>query len=185
MGELKRTESGYLNISKFYSHRILVWVEGSDDRLFWGEVFPKEYKGFRVHFKLAYGSPILKYARDISEGKIIAVVALDSDYDEVKRYKPEHSMVLKTRRYSIENYLYVPEIVDELLSLKTRNRAQSNLGQRWEEHISKAIRKLVYLDFASTSYGVGQKVLGDNSARYMQTSPKTSEFSQASTRWSR
>lgn len=168
MCDLVRTESGYLNISEFYAHRILVWVEDCADELFWGHIFPESYQGRKVRFKYAYGNPILKFAEDVAEGSFVAVVAMDSDYDELERYKPHHAMVVKTGRYSIENFLYVPDNIDMLLSVKTRNKAKRGIGARWESHVCAAIEKMVHLDFVSVTKGASARVLGDNCCRFMQ-----------------
>jgi hypothetical protein len=175
MASFARSRSGYRNSPRFHSGNILIWVEGADDVRFWRSVFPATWNSSATKIKpVGGGAALREIADDVRDAKTDAVVAMDSDYDCLSRHKQKHVRVVKTHGYSIENYIYEPYIVDEVLLLKCRSNPKKipesrlHLGRVWEADLGGKLWDLIALDCAARNLNLSEEVMGNNSARFTQ-----------------
>ncbi len=166
-----RTPQGINNYPHLFKGKILVWIEGPQDEPFWGMIFPGEWYGKDVRFKRAYGrDEIDKIIKWVMEGETDALATRDSEYDDI--FPPEeerHPRVVTTGRHSIENYFFVPEVIDDIaatLSNLAPNAIQ--VGKVWEDEITERFQELLYLDCTAVRLGTGDKVMGDKCARFLK-----------------
>ena len=165
-----RTPQGRRNYPYVFEGEILVWIEGPTDEPFWGMIFPGEWDGKDVTFYPAHGSAeIDKRINDVVEGETDALVTRDSDYDDIFLKLKSHPRVVTTRRYSIENYYFVPEVIDWVAAMLSKEAVSAiQVGQGWEDEITERFQDLLYLDCTAIRLGTGDKVMGDKCAGFLK-----------------
>ena len=128
----ERTKSGQENRASFLGVDIVCYVEGggganshSDDVIFWRYIFSALRPDLRVHFLAKGGKPELeKRANDIIDKDIkFAIVAMDSDFDELLMEKIPDPRVLYTYGYSWENDLFCSEMLRKVYTFKCKKKS--------------------------------------------------------------
>lgn len=160
--------------SIFYRARIIIYVEGDDDVLFWSAIF-STVPNFEFHIEPLGGSNELDtYIEKIQSGELHAIAARDSDYLTHTKGKANHDRILYTYGYSIENTLYTAESIHALAKLWCKDISlERSVCNEWLESFGDGIRSLLTLDIANAKTGLGLHVLRDNCSQFMQS--KTSQ----------
>lgn len=154
----------------FFGAKAVVYVEGDDDVLFWEDVFAKIAD---EHFEVEAvgGAPILDdYIERIASGQLTAIAARDADFLPTLGIFPSDPKVIYTYGYSIENSLYVPGTITQLVRswCKTSRVPESECAE-WLSEFAATIAPLVHLDVANAIAASGVPTIGDNADRFMAT----------------
>jgi Protein of unknown function (DUF4435) len=104
---LTRTSSGRKNFDLFFPSSYIVIVEGSTDKVFWSNLFPKEISNYVVKFKAVGGKrEVEKYIENIVNDDAPYIAAQDSDYRQILNATFHHVRVVDTYYHSIENIMF-------------------------------------------------------------------------------
>lgn len=161
--------------SLFYSKKSILFVEGIDDPLFWEEFTNK--LNLEVHIEDVGGSEEIEKIIDkiINENAKI-YVARDRDYldfynEEAKR-RYNHNRILLTYGHSIENTLFNPIIINDVIKsyVKTTNFNELAEINSLYSSLEKEITELLVLDILTSKHNTSTKVLGDSCMRYLKNS---------------
>ncbi|WCE69225.1 DUF4435 domain-containing protein [Sulfitobacter faviae] len=156
----ERTKSGQQNRAAFLGVDYVCYVEGgggfsdfSDDVVFWQTVLEVLRPDLKIHFLARGGKPELEArARDIiSKGIDHALVAMDSDFDELLNDKINDRRVLYTHGYSWENDIFPKQMLAILYAHKIRASSPpaaevAELSNKYDE-MSTRIRWPVRADY--------------------------------------
>lgn len=177
MAQLEYSLDAVNVLRKFYRCKVLVYVEGDDDLLFWKSVFCEfGYEDVAVEC-LGGSEEVEKYIVHIERDQANIVVARDADYSLVNGARSKNDRVIYSYGYSIENSLYTPKIIKHISLLCHRKIAPVEAGiAAWMDNFCEALKAVVINDIASQLGGLGVAALGSNCGRYMQSknSPLTS-----------
>lgn len=168
-----RTPSGIRNIDLFYRNQYLVVVEGQDDVPFWSIFFPKEVDGYECKFKPVGGSEIKNYIDEIYKNNAKFAVALDSDYRLFMGKIYEHTQIIETFVYSIENIIISPQTLAKIIRIESR-KEDYNIDnvETWFEHFDKTTHGLMIADYLIQKECLGKESLGKSCFRFLEN-PKT------------
>lgn len=168
-----RTSSGIRNTDLFYRNQYLVVVEGQDDVPFWSIFFPKEVDGYERKFKPVGGSEIKNYIDEIYRNNTRFAVALDSDYRLFMGKIHDHTQILETLVYSIENIIISPQALAEIIRIECRQGDYSiNNAEAWFEHFDQTMYSLMIADYLIQKECLGKECLGKSCLRFLEN-PKT------------
>jgi len=165
--------------SIFYNKPFSVYVEGKDDILFWSYVF--EISGLKPHIEEAVGRDgIYGYINEIVNNGAKYIVACDNDHNDFTNKRPEHKNIISTYGYSIENSMYNPININDVISkLSKKSLDLSPLINAWiEKFCNEAIHLLKY-DIANHKYNKGVSICGDTCYRFLST-PSSHKLSEDS-----
>lgn len=156
--------------SLFYRAKIVIYVEGDDDVIFWSTIF-STVPDFKFHIEPLGGSNELDaYIERIQAGELDAIAARDSDYLTHTKGKVDHERILYTYGYSIENTLYTAESIHALTKLWCKDISlERAVSDEWLESFGNGIRCLLTLDIANAAAGSGLQVFRDNCSQFMQS----------------
>ena len=167
----------------FYNKKIIVYVEGIEDTLFWDYLF--DIGGVDAHMEDVGGNnEIDKYINDIIDNDADFYVACDRDHSDYIDEEKQHLRIIKTYGYSIENSMYNIEELNQVISkLSKRKLNLSAEITKWCDSFSNSVYELIKLDIANHKYQKGISIFGDNCYPFLtgQTShkicsTKTSKF---------
>jgi len=160
----------------FLGVKVVVYVEGDDDVLFWNEIFSAVTNSdFEVE-SVGGSDRLDRLAKMIADGELRAIVARDADFDVVFGRAFFDPRVLYTFGYSIENSLYVSDALLRLTQSWCKSHHVSLAEcEEWLSHLAEHIRELVRLDAANRFCEAGLVTIGDNCTRFM-TGHKSSTF---------
>lgn len=150
----------------FYGKRAMVYVEGKDDVIFWREYFDfSKYKIESVDGK----EELRKYIRRIQNGACGFIIACDSDYSNyIDEF--EHPLIVKTIGYSIENTIYCPKNINNMIRKRARKDEDYDVTGEIEDLLRKFFVKLKRL-FACDILNIKKRhsidVLGDSCVRFL------------------
>lgn len=166
-------------LKKFHRCNYTIWVEGDDDKIFWNTRF-NELGVHNYHVKVAGGKPNLKkYIDQIINEDADIIVACDKDYDEVLNMLNKNKKIIYTYGYSIENTMYCPKIINELIQNYTRQISNyEEEVNRWYSDLESSCEELVIYDIANVTFAKGIKVMGDSSAVFMDNNSKDIKLSE-------
>lgn len=125
----ERTKSGQQNRAAFLGVDYVCYVEGgggssdfSDDVVFWKTILEVFRPDLKIHFLARGGKPQLETrARDIIAQDIgHALVAMDSDFDELLGHKINDRRIFYTHGYSWENDIFPKPILAILYAHRIR-----------------------------------------------------------------
>ena len=168
-----RTSSGIRNTDLFYRGQYLVVVEGQDDVPFWSTFFPKRVDGYECKFKPVGGSEIKKYIDEIYKSNAKFAVALDSDYRLFMGKIYEHTQILETLVYSIENITISPQTLAKIIRIESRKEDYNiNNVEIWFEHFDKTMQSLMIADYLIQKERLGKESLGKSCFRFLEN-PRT------------
>jgi hypothetical protein len=166
---LNRTKSGIKNAHLFHKEKYLVFVEGLDDINFWRIFFPESIDGFQI--KPAEGNGIQKYLNAVISNNGKFAVALDSDYKIISNSKNHcnHPQVIETFLHSIENIMLSPEILADIIRIKSRQSDyEIENVEKWINYFDKSMYDLMVADYIIQSKRIGKECLGDNCLRFLE-----------------
>jgi hypothetical protein len=172
MTSLEYSNSAKNAKAAFLGVDFIVYVEGDDDVPFWEELFI-HFSGLKVSFESVGGSPELqKIVSDIEDGLLDAIAACDKDYSSFVGELSDCPRILFTYGYSIENSLYVPEVVLNAIRHIGRLSSQDidvEAYEEWLADLTSKVQPLLVHDLANCILQAGETVLGSNCTRFMTT----------------
>lgn len=164
-------------LNRFYGVDLIVYVEGSDDIPFWEFLF-ELFVDYSVEINDVGGLPeIEKYISKVEAGEINAVVACDADFSYSGNFS-EHSNVLRSYGYSIENSLICDNTIKKVIrsiGRIPRKKLEGIKVSDWLNRVESCTKKLVIHDIANHKLNTGQSVAGNNCSKFMK-SKKSSEI---------
>ena len=154
--------------ASFYGKEAMVYVEGEDDVTFWRYYF--DAKKFEIQSK-GGKEELKKYIMKIQNGISCFIVACDSDYSNyIKEF--EHPLIVKTIGYSIENTMYCPLNINELISIRARINAENNFVAEIEDILKNFFEKLKPLfvyDIINSKKKKGIDILSRTCNRFLKS----------------
>lgn len=146
-------------VPKFLDKLGIVYVEGSDDKLFWEQYFSS--KKFEIR-DVNGCKNLTDYEDDIRNRGLKCVVAKDADYSAYMKEK-SHPLIVTTLSHSIECMMYCPHNINEGLKrfARTLEDHTADIQDYYDEFCNNAKDLLVY-DIANNVFGIGCSVLGNS-----------------------
>lgn len=171
-----------LNVkSLFYNKRFVVYVEGQDDINFWDNLFSSITEiPFQIEESPGGITGLKDYIERIVNEDAKIIVACDSDYNTVKSIdtKYVHDRIIRTYGYSIENSMYCPHNINQLIRRYGRLRKDfTPIIEGWYDDFLKESEILLIYDLANHLFTKGIQILGDKCIKFLSTdkSPNLSE----------
>lgn len=172
-------------LAEFFEVDSILYVEGQDDILFWRCVFD-ELSTLAVEIiPLGTCLAVDRKIEAIASGNLVALAARDADYLRVTGAITEAPRVMYTYGYSIENTLYSPEMIAEIIKIKCRpQRITPQIiadAQSWHSDFCISARDLIRHDLARHLENSGHKIYPSHcKALLKKIGPKTSDDSLCS-----
>ncbi len=182
MDSLEYSVSALEAKSLFYNKDIVVYVEGKEDILFWDYLF--DIGAINAHIEDVGGNnEIEKYINRIINDNADFYVACDSDHSEFLNDSINHSRIIRTYGYSIENSMYNTIELEKVISKLCKQKLSiSDELTDWGKEFSNSVFELIKLDIANHKFKKGISIFGDNCYPFLknQNSHKiSSEKTQA------
>ena len=159
-------------ISMFYGADIMVYVEGPDDIGFWEIIFKKNGL-VNVEVQDVGGcDALIPYIERITSGKINAIVARDTDFNYFSSKMINHTNVIYTKGYSIENSILDDKVISRVLKNMGRYSAKEikNIDVvSWFDELYLNLEDLISLDIYNHVNSRGKSIVGDSCERFMQS----------------
>jgi hypothetical protein len=168
MGEISYSSEALNTLPKFHRTKYVIYVEGDDDIPFWQVVFQAfGLKDFVI--KPAGGvNEIEKYTRSILDENVGIYVARDSDFKELLNQQGSHPRILWTYGHSIENTLYHPIQIAEIISVYSRSQGFNALQvEAWLQNFSNEFWALLVYEISNEKYQKGIEVLGKKCNKFL------------------
>ena len=157
--------SGLRVKASFYNKKVMVYVEGEDDILFWQQFFdPQVYEvqdvGGCGNFKYYY--------QLIHNGEKSFIVAGDSDYNSFvcSELSP---LIVMTYSHSVENMMYCPNNLNIMIQRHCRNSKLDSLPYiyfYYADFVHKC-HKLLVLEVANIIFDKGIKILDNSCFKFL------------------
>jgi len=162
----------------FYGKQTILFVEGIDDPLFWDQFITS--LNLEVHIEEVGGGDNLEKIIDkIVDEDANVYVAIDRDYidfyDEHVGNRRNHQRILQTYGHSIENTLYHPKILNEVIKSYVRLTVFDETKEidSCISTFESDVRTLLIYDILSNKLQTSKKVLGDSCMRHLKNSKST------------
>lgn len=172
-----------LNVkSLFYNKSFIVYVEGQDDINFWDNLFSNvSHLPYQIEESPGGITGLRDYMEKIVNEDAKIIIACDSDYFTIdsieKPYK--HERIIRTYGYSIENSMYCPHNINQLIRRYGRVRKDyTPIVEEWYENFVKESEILLIYDLANHLFSKGIQILGDKCIRFLNND-KSPNISQA------
>lgn len=156
-------------LHKFYNKNFTMYVEGSDDAVFWGNlvdyVFPKN----RINIEIAGGCKRLEiYCQKIINEGARFIIGIDYDHKRFAKSSYRHDYIIYTYGYSIENTIYcVCNINRVIKNLYHGNYSFVKYLLEWKERFCEPAGKLLIFDILNHIESKSIKIFGDNCGRFL------------------
>ena len=158
--------------ASFYGKKAMVYVEGPDDVVFWDSFFERAV--FAIEH-VGGCSNLNPYIDKLEHGERSYLVACDSDYRSFTGESYKSPLVISTYGHSIENMMYCPNNLNELVKKLSRSTVDSIESiNKWYVKFSESCKPLLYREIVNLTYNPLEnkvKVLGNNSAKYCMSNP--------------
>lgn len=157
-------------LPKFHRKKLVIYVEGDDDVPFWNAVFQAfEVQNFII--KPAGGTnEIEKYTESILRDDSEIYIARDSDFKELLQAQDIHPRIIWTYGHSIENTLYHPIHLAEIISIYARTQEYApSQAENWLNNFSNEFRALLICEISNEIYKRGVEILGDKCCRFLMS----------------
>ncbi|EMF8143825.1 DUF4435 domain-containing protein [Serratia marcescens] len=159
-------------ISMFYNADVMVYVEGIDDIGFWEIVFRKNGR-LNVEVQDVGGcDALIPYMEKIASGQINAIVARDADLNFFSSNIANHTNIIYTRGYSIENSILDEKVISRILKNIGKYSAREIQDidvKSWLRELYDNVENLISLDIYNHVNLRGQSVVGDSCERFMKS----------------
>ena len=175
MYEIPAYSTEALNVLyQFHDCDVIIFVEGDDDVLFWNVISAKAGI-IRYRIEVSGGKNELnkKIEKVVNENAQI-IIACDSDHSPFCENTFEHKQIVKTYGYSIENSMYCPKFIAEIIKKLSRKIIGSDppSEKRMNQFVDDAKKLLIY-DIANHRYQKGISVFGDNCSIFLKSNRST------------
>jgi len=167
-----------LNIlNQFEEVAFIVYVEGEDDILFWEARF-SEHTAERTTFEIiptGGKDEIYKKVEQVVQNNVRIIIALDRDYSDFESLKLSHARVIRTYGYSIENTMYCPRVLNNIIRKRLRKQQLNKIDaiNAWYNDFVSDIEDLLIYDIVMQTKDLSIEVCGDNSARFLKNHGKS------------
>jgi len=173
MDELNHSTDAENVLNLFYQVDYIVYVEGQDDICFWEKILT-ETTDLKFEVQDVGGSTqLVSYIDSIINNNLNIIVACDSDLTIFEKNRKNHSRILRTYGYAIENtYIDSRSIISIIKSL-AKIKSQQAEGLKvvdWLKELDNRTQELVELDIFNKINNCGVSVVGDNATRFMKNS---------------
>lgn len=153
--------------ARFFGKKAMVYVEGPEDINFWDPYFNREV----FEIECVNGCHNLdKYIQQLEDGERSYIVACDSDYNKFKGVKYTSPMIVETYGHSIENMMYCPHNVKELVrKLSTSKVDTLDAINEWYTTFVNLAHPLLVREITNQLYNPKDDkpaVFGNGSARF-------------------
>lgn len=167
MNELLHSPIALNNLSKFHN-KLVVCVEGKDDRTFWSYFFKSTKREF--HIKLVGGvEELKKYAEMIVSDNVNIIIASDSHYDVIFNNHRQHKKIIYTHGHSIENIMYCHKNLNELLKKMRRlDYTPDDTAHKWIESFCEDAKELMVFDMANEYYGKEVNIMSVSCQKFLK-----------------
>lgn len=147
MMKFTRTPSGLTNRWQFHK-KPTVWVEGPTDINFYKPILDRVCCRFQSYDGYENSKPLIK---DLVDNNHPYLVILDGDYRILKQSPVPHKSVITLPRYSCENFLWEPSVVNEVCCVYAECQKDMIFGrmEKARKMIKKELLKLITLDVAA------------------------------------
>jgi len=168
MSTLSHTPRGAATAHVFWGKPV-VYVEGSEDVLFWEQLFLHGCHEAVKSLSVGERQALLGYAEYIQREDATMMVALDAEYGRILATLVSHERILYTYGHSMENTLYCPAALAQIAHRYTREDAPPfEMVQKWVLHMETTLRPILAYDVANAMLGTGHRVMGDSGERFMR-----------------
>lgn len=182
MGSLSYSSGALDTLPHFHRKKFVVYVEGQDDVVFWNKVLNRFGLKDFVLKEAGGAQEIEKYIHAIINDDSAIAVARDCDYTDLLGTQFDHPRILYTYGYSIENTLYCPANIANMIALHARTMADYETEvAEWLTRFADDAKGLLTFDFANAASEKGFEVLGENCHRFL-ASPKAHSLDNAKLR---
>jgi len=162
------SEAAADTLTLFHRKKYVVFVEGSDDMVFWTKVFEAcSVDSYTI--KIAGGAlEIDKYTTAVLTKGTDVVVCRDQDYALYDGKFIDHNRVIYTLGYSIENTLYSAANIKQLIGDYARDyNLDLKEVEEWIEEFTSKCDILLAYDLANHLFVKSIKIMGDNCGQYL------------------
>lgn len=163
---LSYSESGLRVKAAFYNKKAMVYVEGTDDIIFWEQFFDKQV--YKVEDVGGCGN-FKSYIQRLNNGEKSFVVAGDLDYSTYKSPICTSKLYVTTYCHSIENMMYCPHHINHAVQRLARDSRIDSIGEieDFYNRFIAGVENLLILDAANNIYNKGVSILGDSCYRFL------------------
>jgi malate/lactate dehydrogenase len=156
-------------INKFYDTEYVIYVEGEDDVLFWGNYIKKIVESVKIENAGGKENLEVYIERIIDDGAKI-IVARDNDYSDILERRIEHPLVMYTYGYSIENTLYCNYVINNIIRkyCKTNKNSLRQINE-WKNRFIDKIKKLIVYDIAKEKFSKSTMIIGKSCNRFLSS----------------
>lgn len=164
----------------FYDKKAMVYVEGPDDINFWNPYFDRDV----FEIESVNGCENLKpYIEKLENGEKSFIVACDADYDTFKGTATSSPLVVHTYGHSIENTMYCPHNLNEIVRVLSKSKADSITDiQNWYQKFVSSAHPLLLREITNLTYNPREDkpvVFGDTCANYCNATAPCYELDDA------
>lgn len=156
-------------LDEFYEVDKILYVEGLDDKVFWGVLFEKYYAK-KIEIIDVNGLENLKpYMKQIESNQLTnSYIACDQDYNFIKN-KIWNDNIICTYGHSIENSLVLTESVVDLVRSYAKFHKKDIIKSKfevWNSSFKSKISDLIYCDIYNEKNKLGFSIIGNNCDRF-------------------
>lgn len=159
-------------MNRFHGVDVMVYVEGQDDIPFWEFMFNK-FSSISIEVQdVGSCSALEPYIKKIYLNQINAIVACDMDFTVFKDDLFEHSNIIKTFGYSIENSMLHVDNIHKAIAVIGRlssKKVNKEEVQHWLDDFHQRLEHLIKMDIYNEVNALGISVVGNNSTRLMKS----------------
>lgn len=166
--------------AQFYNKKAMVYVEGPDDINFWDPYFDRDV----FEIESVNGCQNLKpYIEKLENGEKSFIVACDSDYDTFKGISTTSPLVVRTYGHSIENTMYCPHNLSEVVRKLSRSKADTTTAiEEWYKKFVNSAHPLLLREIVNLTYKPHEDkpvVFGNTCAKYCNSTSPCYELDDA------
>ncbi len=157
-------------LSLFHDCDSILYVEGEDDICFWNSILKiADIKGYYIESVNGSKNLIPLMDKIISDGSKI-LVAKDKDDTLLDDGCDKHVQIVTTYGHSIENHLYCPVIINNIINSFIRSEVDlSEVINTWYSDLCEVCNGLIVFNIANNIFKKGVSIFGDNCCRFLTT----------------
>lgn len=155
------SESALRVKAAFYNKKAMVYVEGTDDIIFWEQFFDKNV--YKVEDVGGCGN-FKSYIQRLNNGEKSFIIAGDLDYSLYMPSTCNSSLYITTYSHSIENVMYCPHNINHAVQRLARDSRIDSINEieSFYDRFVSNVDKLLILDVANNIFNKGVKIFGDS-----------------------
>lgn len=163
---LAYSESALRVKAAFYNKKAMVYVEGTDDIIFWEQFFDKDV--YKVEDVGGCGN-FKSYIQRLNNGEKSFIIAGDLDYSPYTSSSCNSSLYVTTYSHSIENVMYCPHNINHAVQRLARDSRIDSIKEieNFYDRFVSNVDKLLILDVANNIFGKGVRIFGDSCFRFL------------------